>query len=106
MDPDRAVQRDGDPHHPAIRRLHAAGLLAVRRTQEGCGVRAAGLTFHRSGSADSGMPPALALIGGCIRRAAKRIGNSWVGLKRRTLDVPLPVSSVTALRYGSEGMAQ
>ena len=66
----------------------------------------AGLSVQNFVSAAVGMAAAAALIRGIARRSTDRIGNFWVDLVRSNLYVLLPLATVIALFFVSQGMVQ
>ena len=66
----------------------------------------AGLTFHQFVSAAAGIAMAVALVRGLARRSAQHLGNFWIDLVRCTLYVLLPICTVVALVFVSQGMIQ
>ena len=66
----------------------------------------AGLSVQNFVSAAVGMAAAAALIRGIARRSTDRIGNFWVDLVRSNLYVLLPLATVMALFFVSQGMVQ
>ncbi|UYW26504.1 potassium-transporting ATPase subunit KdpA [Methylorubrum extorquens] len=65
-----------------------------------------GLTHQNFVSAASGMAVAVALIRGFARASTKTLGSFWVDMTRATLYVLLPLCTVLALFYVSQGMPQ
>ncbi|GEL43652.1 potassium-transporting ATPase potassium-binding subunit [Methylorubrum extorquens] len=65
-----------------------------------------GLTHQNFVSAASGMAVAVALIRGFARASTKTLGSCWVDMTRATLYVLLPLCTVLALFYVSQGMPQ
>jgi K+-transporting ATPase ATPase A chain len=57
-------------------------------------------------SAATGMAVAFALIRGFVRRSARGIGNFWVDLTRSTLYVLMPLSTLLAVFFMSQGVIQ
>jgi K+-transporting ATPase ATPase A chain len=66
----------------------------------------AGLTVQNFVSAATGIAVAAALIRGCARTSARKVGNFWVDLTRITLFVLLPLAMVLALVLVALGMPQ
>ena len=66
----------------------------------------AGLTFHQFVSAAAGIAMAVAVVRGLARRSAQHLGNFWIDLVRCTLYVLLPICTVVALVFVSQGMIQ
>ncbi len=70
----------------------------------------AGLAWHNFTSAAAGIGVALALARGLTRRGGpdgpKTLGNFWVDLIRSIVYVLLPVSSIVALFFVSQGVIQ
>jgi K+-transporting ATPase ATPase A chain len=66
----------------------------------------AGLAYHNFTSAAVGIALAIAVIRGIARREQETIGNFWVDLTRTILWVLLPVCTVVALIFVSQGMIQ
>ena len=69
-------------------------------------VQMAGLAVQNFASAAAGMAIAVALIRGFARQEKKTIGNFWVDVTRATVYVLLPLSTVAALLYTSQGVVQ
>lgn len=65
-----------------------------------------GLAFHQFVSAAAGIAMAAALVRGLARRSAQHLGNFWVDLTRGTLYILLPICTVVALVFVSQGMIQ
>jgi len=57
-------------------------------------------------SASTGIAVAFALIRGFARRSAQGIGNFWVDLTRSTIYVLLPLSTILAVVFMSQGVIQ
>jgi potassium-transporting ATPase potassium-binding subunit len=66
----------------------------------------AGLAYHNFLSAAVGIALAIAVIRGIARREQETIGNFWVDLTRTILWLLLPVCTVVALIFVSQGMIQ
>ena len=66
----------------------------------------AGLAYHNFTSAAVGIAMAVAVIRGIARREQETIGNFWVDLTRTILWVLLPVCTVVAMIFVSQGMIQ
>lgn len=69
-------------------------------------VQMAALAVQNFASAAAGIAVAVALIRGFARQEKKTIGNFWVDVTRATVYVLLPISSVAALLYVSQGVVQ
>ncbi|MGN6767553.1 MAG: potassium-transporting ATPase subunit KdpA [Rhizobiaceae bacterium] len=69
-------------------------------------VQMAGLTVQNFVSAATGIAIAMALIRGFARASSKSVGNFWTDLTRSTLYVLLPLSTLCALFYVSQGVTQ
>ena len=66
----------------------------------------AGLAYHNFMSAAAGIAVAIAFIRGIAQKEHETIGNFWVDLVRCTLWILLPISTVGALLYVSQGTVQ
>jgi len=66
----------------------------------------AGLTLHNFLSAAVGIVLAVAIIRGVARVSAATIGNFWVDLTRCTIWLLLPLCTVSALLFVSQGVIQ
>jgi K+-transporting ATPase ATPase A chain len=66
----------------------------------------AGLAYHNFTSAAVGIVLAIVLIRGIVRREQNTLGNFWVDLTRCCLWVLLPICTVVALFFVSQGVIQ
>jgi K+-transporting ATPase ATPase A chain len=66
----------------------------------------AGLTVQNFVSAAVGMAVAVALIRGLVRKGSSTIGNFWVDVTRTIIRVLLPIATVLALVFVSQGVIQ
>ena len=64
------------------------------------------LTVQNFMSAATGIAVVIALIRGFARHTAKTIGNFWVDLTRTTLYILLPIATVMAVFFVSQGVIQ
>lgn len=64
------------------------------------------LTIHNFTSAAAGIAIAAALVRGISRQSAKTLGNFWVDLVRITYYLLLPICTLLAIFYVSQGMIQ
>jgi len=65
-----------------------------------------GLATHNFWSAAVGLALAVTFIRGIARREMKTLGNFWVDLTRGILWVLLPISSIVAVAFVSQGVVQ
>jgi K+-transporting ATPase ATPase A chain len=69
-------------------------------------VQASGLAVQNFVSAAVGIAVAIALVRGLTRRRSATIGNFWVDLTRATTRILLPIATVVAIIFISQGMIQ